>query len=85
MSSSVIMLVIIAVLKKPLLWPVALKQLWRIRKSNWYTKPPFLPIPEKSYIEFRIHTAYGTSEDFSRMPTDVVTYLSWCRDWPSRR
>ena len=77
--------VIIAVLKKPSLWPIALKQLWRIRKSNWYTKPPFLPVPENSYIDFRIHTAYGSSEDLSRLAIDVVTYLDWCRDWPSRK
>ena len=83
--SSAVKSVIIAVLKKPSLWPIALKQLWRIRKSNWYTRPPFLPVPAKSYIDFRIHTAYGSNKDFSRLALDVVTYLDWCRDWPSRK
>lgn len=77
--------VVSAVLTRPMLWPVALKQLWRIRKSNWYLKPPFLPVPDKSYVEFRIHTAYGTNKELSRLSSDVVTYLEWCRDWPSRK
>ena len=77
MSSSAIKSVVIAVSKKPTLWPVALKQLWRIRKSNWYTEPPFLPIPEKSYIDFRINTAYGSSEDFSQADLERAKKKLW--------
>ena len=85
MNARVLLTMITTVLKRPSLWPIALKQVWRIRRSNWYSKPPFLPVPERSYIEFRVHTAYGSSDDLSDLNNDVITYLEWCRTWPSRK
>ena len=45
----------------------------------WYRWPP-LPLPDPAYLRFRLVTAYGTT-DHAPEPDDVVSYLSWCRDW----
>ena len=71
------------VVRRPHLWMTALRQIWRIRKTSWYRKPPFLPIPDSSYLKFRIHTAYGDGDGQQKIPIDVVTYLEWCRNWRS--
>ncbi|HVF14522.1 MAG TPA: hypothetical protein VM942_07980 [Acidimicrobiales bacterium] len=37
-----------------------------------------MPLPDPSYLRFRLQTAYG---DPNRSPAarDVVAYLEWCR------
>ena len=32
---------------------------WRFRRRHWWRVPPFLPIPPASYMQWRMHTAYG--------------------------
>ncbi len=70
-----------AVLGHPALWPTALGQLWRLRRSDWWQRPPFLPLPGAGYLRFRMVTAYGEPTR-SPDPADVVRYLEWCRRWP---
>jgi len=49
---------------------------WRFRARGWYARFPFLPLPEKQYLRWRMYTAYG---DASVVPTadDVVRYARW--------
>ena len=74
-------LAIVAVLARPDLWPVALRQIFVLARRGWWRRPPFLPLPGRDYIEFRLQTAYG---DGRRAPdaADVIGYLEWCRAWP---
>jgi len=47
---------------------------------GWWRRPPFLPLPSRPYLEFRLVTQYG--DPHHRMePEDVVTYLRWCKSY----
>ncbi|HSH61462.1 MAG TPA: hypothetical protein VK988_17830 [Acidimicrobiales bacterium] len=67
-----------AVLVRPWLWPVALRQALALAAPGWWRRRPYLPLPDPSYLAFRLQTMYG---DSTRLPSpgDVVTYLQWCR------
>lgn len=49
---------------------------WRFRARHWWKKAPFLPLPEREYVRWRMHTAYG---DHDAVPPadDVVRYARW--------
>ena len=49
---------------------------WRFRARGWWRRFPFLPVPPREYLEWRIHTAYG---DDGADPTidDLDRYLRW--------
>ena len=68
------------VLGHPSLWPTAVRQAIRLVPSRWWTRSPYLPVPSRAYLEFRLVTQYG---DISHRPepADVLNYLRWCRDW----
>jgi hypothetical protein len=69
-----------AVLARPHLWPTAARQVVLLAPRGWWHRPPFLPVPERSYRRFRALTQYG---DSARIPSavDVVGYLEWCRQF----
>jgi hypothetical protein len=69
-----------AVIRCPSLWPTAIRQAVRLVPSRWWTTSPYLPVPSRSYLEFRLVTQYG---DISHRPEreDVLNYLRWCREW----
>jgi hypothetical protein len=69
-----------SVLRHPSLWPTALRQWTRLVPPRWWARSPRLPVPSRSYLEFRLVTQYG---DISHRPEpeDVLNYLRWCRDW----
>ena len=71
----------VVIIGKPHLWKVAITQLWRIRENGWYKKFPFLPAPNKKYINFRLITAYGDEGPENFFKSDLVTYFKWCRAW----
>ncbi|HVX17102.1 MAG TPA: hypothetical protein VHA73_03635 [Acidimicrobiales bacterium] len=68
-----------AVVRRPTLWPTALAQVWRLAGKGWWRRAPFLPLPDRDYLRFRVHTAYGVDHDPD--PSDIVTWLTWCRAW----
>ena len=49
---------------------------WRFRARRWFIRPPFLPIPGRDYVRWRMHTAYG---DAGAVPSveEVVRYARW--------
>jgi hypothetical protein len=77
---------IAAVAVRPRLWREAAATVWRLTPDGWWRRPPFVPVPDAAYWQFRMHTAYG--EQMTGRPTrsDVVDYLEWCqRVRPGRR
>lgn len=68
----------VAVIKRPVLWPTAARQVFRVAEPGWWRQRPFLPLPARAYLRFRLETAYGDERDPE--PADVVTYLHWCRE-----
>lgn len=54
---------------------------WRFRSRRWYRRFPFLPLPDRAYIAWRMYTAYG---DHRAVPPvdDVVRYARWAGRMP---
>ncbi len=61
---------------KPRLAVALARVAWRFRSRNWYAQFPFLPIPDATYVKWRMHTAYG---DYDAVPSanDVEQYALW--------
>jgi hypothetical protein len=62
----------------PELWWVALRQAVRLSPTGWWRRPPFLPVPDRAYVRFRLVTQYGDDGHAPR-PEDLLSYLRWCR------
>lgn len=70
---------------RPPVFGAMLRAAWRFRARNWWRRPPFLPLPPREYLEWRMHTAYGES---GRAPTvgELGRYLRWAnRMYRTRR
>ena len=70
------------VVARPALWPTAARQTLRLARPEWWRRPPYLPVPDHDYLEFRFTTQYGTGPEARPDPRDLVTYLEWCREMP---
>ena len=49
---------------------------WRFRRRGWLTRFPFLPLPDREYVRWRMLTAYG-DENAVPPAADVVRYARW--------
>jgi hypothetical protein len=49
---------------------------WRFRRRDWYRRWPFLPLPAKKYMEWRMHTAFG-SGDARPSAAQLEKYVRW--------
>ena len=63
-------------LRRPRLATDLLRVAWRFRKRGWYRRVPFLPLPEREYVEWRMHTAYG-DHDATPPVADLERYARW--------
>lgn|GEM_PF-164194 len=65
----------------PMLGVALLRTAWRFRSRGWYTRFPFLPLPDQTYVRWRMHTAYG---DHDAVPPleDIVRYARWAARAP---
>lgn len=52
---------------------------WIFRRRNWHRHPPFLPIPPRKYLEWRIETAYGDKAFKNLRWRDIMAYARWHR------
>jgi hypothetical protein len=52
---------------------------WTFRDRKWYQHPPFLPLPPRQYLEWRIETAYGDKTLKNLRWQDVAAYARWHR------
>jgi len=52
---------------------------WSFRARDWFRRPPFLPLPPREYMRWRMFTAYG---DEAAVPPveDVVRFARWRRE-----
>ena len=72
-----------AVVVRPGLWGVALRQSLRMAVPGWWRRWPPVPRPDPDYVRFRLQTVFGDGAKVPA-PADVVAYLEWCRRFPSR-
>jgi hypothetical protein len=70
-----------AVARHPSLWGVAWVQGWRLAPRGWWRRFPFLPVPARDYLRFRLQTQYG-DPDHAPDPADLVAWLRWCKRFP---
>jgi hypothetical protein len=70
--------VVVAVVRRPDLWVTALRQVRRMAPERWWTTRPYLPVPSREYLRFRLVTQYG-SADRPPVDADVLNYLTWCK------
>jgi hypothetical protein len=62
--------------RHPALIPPLLATAWRFRRSDWFRRVPFLPVPPAEYVAWRLNTAYG-SDDAVPPARDLQRYLAW--------
>ena len=69
----------IRALANPRLAVDLLRLAWSFRARGWYRRPPFLPLPPREYLRWRMFTAYG---DEAAVPSleDVVRFARWRRE-----
>jgi hypothetical protein len=62
--------------RRPLLALDLIRVSWRFRSNDWYRTFPFLPLPDPTYLRWRMYTAYG---DYDAVPSasDVERYARW--------
>ena len=68
------------VVRAPRLWPTALRVARAAAPNRWWRRRPFLPLPTRAYLDFRMTTQYGDPRA-TPIGDDVVAYLEWCRAW----
>lgn len=56
-----------------------LRLTWSFRARDWYRHAPFLPLPPREYVRWRMFTAYG-DEDAVPPIEDVVRFARWRRE-----
>lgn len=63
-------------LARPPLAVALLRVSWRFRNRAWWRRPPFLPVPDREYLRWRMETAYG-SPDAVPTAAEVERYVRW--------
>jgi hypothetical protein len=64
---------VVAVAARPRMWRAALHQGRALVPPRWWRRRPFLPVPDRDWLRFRMTTAYGDPG----APVDVDDLLTW--------
>src|SRR2546423_13984373 len=51
-----------------------LRLAWSFRARDWYRRPPFLPLPPREYMHWRMFTAYVDEADVP--PVDDIVHVA---------
>ena len=78
MSGSTFVRAVGLAFRRPGLIPVLLRMAWRFRAKGWYKRPPFLPLPARGYLEWRMHTAFR-DDDAVPGTHELERYVEWVR------
>ncbi|MGI9647415.1 MAG: hypothetical protein ACR2OI_02740 [Acidimicrobiia bacterium] len=68
-----------AIIRRPTLWAEAMRALIAFTPASWWKRAPFLPVPRRSYLQWRVQMAYGSTEA-APAPADVLSFLEWRKD-----
>lgn len=72
-----------ALAARPRLWPAAIGTARSLVPRRWWTRAPFLPLPDRRWMRYRLVTAYGGDGKGPMNADDVVTFVAWRRDFPT--
>ena len=61
---------------RPRLLGSLMRAAWRFRARGWWRRPPFLPVPPREYLDWRMHTAYGEGAR-EPSPDELSRYIRW--------
>jgi hypothetical protein len=79
-SSFIRALPIAPLLRRPVLLAEGLRT-WRAMVTrSWWRHWPFLPVPDESWLAFRLETGFGSAGDRPQ-PDDIVEVLRWNSDF----
>lgn len=56
-----------------------LRTAWAFRRRGWYTRAPFLPLPDPVYLRWRMYTAYA-DENAIPPAEHVIRFARWRRE-----
>jgi hypothetical protein len=56
-----------------------LRTAWAFRRREWWQRAPFLPLPDREYLRWRMYTAYA-DENAVPPADDVVRFARWRRE-----
>ncbi|MDH3607033.1 MAG: hypothetical protein OER12_08550 [Acidimicrobiia bacterium] len=65
-----------AIIRRPTLWGEAIRAFFAMTPAKWWRMSPFLPVPRRSYLNWRLQTAYGSAE-VRPQPVDIIRFLEW--------
>lgn len=65
-----------ALIRRPTLWLEAIRAFGAMTPAGWWKQPPFVPVPRRAYLGWRLQTAYG-SASVTPEPVDVIRFLEW--------
>lgn len=74
---------VLLALKRPGLWPALLSAAWAFRARGWYRRAPFLPLPSREYMRWRLETAYGDPEAVPP-ENEIVRFVTWSAEMRRR-
>jgi hypothetical protein len=63
-------------IRRPTTGAALLGVAWRFRRRGWHRQFPFLPLPDREYVKWRMLTAYG-DPDVVPPASDVIRYARW--------
>ena len=55
-----------------------LSMAWAFRRRDWWRQSPFLPLPDATYLRWRMHTAYGEEQALPSVE-EVLRFAHWRR------
>jgi len=67
------------VVRRPDLWRTAMRQARRMAPNGWWRRAPFLPVPDRDWLRFRLEAQYGGDGTGPVEEADVVHWLEWVR------
>ncbi len=65
--------------RRPWLLPLLLSSAWAFRSRAWFRQKPFLPVPSRAYVRWRLDTAYGNPEADPPLE-ELLRFLRWARE-----
>lgn len=74
----VLALALRAAVNPRLAWDL-LRTAWAFRRRGWWRAPPFLPLPDRTYLRWRMLTAYADEEAVPPVE-DVIAFARWRRE-----